>query len=461
MPHKRPVALLLCLFTLAFSLNLRVVEPASALAQADLTSNQATLDFPQAISFHASFTAPVEIKSATLQYGDQEETCGQVVAKAYPQITPGTTVTADWTWDMRQSGSLPPGAQIWWKWTFTDANDQEISTDQQTVTWLDQVHSWQTLSQGDVRLHWYENSQSFAQDLLTTAYNGLARVETDAGLSTDQPIDLYIYANNQDMKDAILYEPSWTGGEAFPEHNIVIIGIGPSDLGWGRRAIVHELTHVIVGHLTFTCLGGVPTWLNEGLAVYSEGDLEVASKTQLDDAIQSDTLLSVRSLSGNFSEVADKANLSYGESYSLVKFLLSTYGRDKMTALLLGLRDGETPDEALKAVYGFDVDGLEDAWRASVGAKPRPAGAQPTAIATPTFVPTIIPISGAAPAISPTPFNFPTPAPAPASPTAPPLSLTLMLILTCCVIGVVIGVLVVGFVVSREKRKGAADHENA
>jgi hypothetical protein len=459
--HRKPLLASMSVLLATFILSPAAGHPVLALRTADISNDQPTLDFPNTITFHVNITSPINITSVTLEYGDQEQTCGDVLAEAYPQITPGTTVGAAWAWDMRQSDSLPPGAQIWWRWRFTDANNQEIVTDQKTVTWLDSGHTWQTLNQGDIRLHWYQNSQSFAQDLLNTAYNGLARLEADAGLSTDQPIDLYIYANTQNMKDAILYEPAWTGGEAFPEHNIVIIGIGPSDLTWGRRAVVHELTHVLVGHLTFTCLGGVPTWLNEGLAVYSEGDLVPASQTQLDDAIHNDTLLSVRSLSGQFSEVADKANLSYSESYSIVKFLLKSYGRAKMTTLLLALRDGNTPDEALTTVYGFNIDGLEDAWRADVGAKPRPAGALPTAAATPTFVPTIVPISGGAPSFLPTPFQFPTPAPAAAPSSGPPLSLTLMLAFTCCGLGLVVGVIVIGFLVSRENRKRMTNEKGA
>ncbi len=455
--RRRSLALLICVLLSASA----VAKPALAAAGMDVANDQPTLDFPNSITFHVTISSAVNIASINLEYGDQEQTCGQVVAEAFPQITPSTTINASWTWDMRQSGSLPPGAQIWWRWHITDADNHETTTDQKTVTWLDASHNWQTLTQGDVHLHWYQSSQTFAQDLLNTAYSGLARVESDAGLSTDSPIDLYIYANNQDMKNAILYEPSWTGGEAFPEHNIVIIGIGPSDLSWGRRAVVHELTHVLVGHLTFSCLGIVPTWLNEGLAVYSEGDLDPTSQAQLQNAIQNDTLLSVRSLSGAFSEVASKANLSYSESYSLVKFLLETYGRSKMTTMLIDLRDGDTPDEGLQAVYSFDVDGLEDAWRTSIGAKPRPAAALPTAAATPTFVPTIPPISAKAPSILPTPFQFPTPAPASTSAASPPLSLTLMLGLTCCAMALVAGVFVVGFLVSREKRKRNLDEKSA
>ena len=37
--------------------------------------------------------------------------------------------------------------------------------------------------------------------------------------------------------------------------------------------LVHELAHLLVRELTFNCFGGLPTWLNEGLATYSEGSM--------------------------------------------------------------------------------------------------------------------------------------------------------------------------------------------
>ena len=429
---------------------------AAAAAAPEVSANQAVIQFPDTITFRISVSSPARITSLVLEYGDVEETCGQVVAKAYPQFTASSAVRADWVWDMRQSGSLPPGAQVWWRWRITDDTGAVTVSEEKTVTWLDSIHRWDSLQEGDIRLHWYGNSRDFAQQLLNAADSGLTRTERDAGLSNDRPIDLYIYPNNQDMQDAVLYEPGWTGGEAFASQNIVIIGIAPSEAAWGKSAEVHELTHVLVGHFTFTCLGEVPTWLNEGLAVYSEGALDPDSQAQLDEAVKSDTLLPVRSLSGGFSEVPSKAYLSYSESYSIVKFLIETQGRDKMTALLLSLRDGNTVDEALRGVYGFDVEGLEDAWRASIGAPARPVAPNPTALPTPTFVPTIVPISGVLPAVSPTALVYPTMATAQPPRTAPPLSLTLLLLCTCLALAVVLGVMVLGFVMAA-KRKEAQD----
>jgi hypothetical protein len=442
-----------------FFLLLLLLPTSNALASplASLSQNEATLDFPNAITFRATLQSDQPITNVTLEYGTQQLTCGQVIAKAFPQFTPAKTIKVEWTWDMRQSGSLPPGASIWWRWRYSNSAGSETISEEQTITWLDTNHNWQTLSEGKIRLHWYNQSESFARDLLTTAQKGLERNAAQAGLAPDAPIDLYIYASTDDMRQAVLYEPSWTGGMAFPEHNIVIIGISPADLDWGRNAIVHELTHVLVGHLTFSCLGDVPTWLNEGLAVFSEGDLDPYSQNQFDKAIQSNTLLSVRSLSGGFSEIADKANLSYSQSYSLVKFLIETYGQEKMTQLLIALRNGATVDEALRQTYGFDVDGLEDAWRTAIHAAPRAATPQPTIQPTPTWVPTIVPISGAPLAVTPTPYTIPTsssqnPIPTPA-PSGPPITLTLLLLAVCCVMGLLFGVIALGIFLNLQRNK--------
>ena len=432
------------------------------------TENEIVLNFPESAMFQAAFTSDADITSIVLEYGNEQQTCGEVIAKAFPQFVPGKTVEAEWTWEMRQSGSLPPGAQLWWRWRVTDANGQETVTETKTATWLDDIHNWQTMNQGEsesVRLHWYEGNQVFAADLANAAEEGLLFNETQSGLKAEAPIDIYIYASTDDLKDAILYEPSWTGGQAFPDQNIVILGISPSDMDWGRDAIVHELTHVLVGHLTFSCLGDVPTWLNEGLAVYSEGGLDPASERQLEDAIRDDTLLTVRSLSSGFSEVADKAYLSYSQSYSITKFLVETYGQEKMTSLLLSLRNGTTIDEALMDTYGFDVEGLDRAWREAIGAQPPSNSAQPTSQPTLTFVPTIVPVGGQVSSslqVTSTPVptssfgGEPTQTQTPVQ-TGPPLALTMILLGMCCAFLILIGVVVLGFVVRRQNRQGG-DH---
>jgi hypothetical protein len=431
-------------------------QTALAASRTAVTGNQVTFDFPNTATFAAVISADSDITSITLEYGNIQQTCGEVVAKAYPDFAPGKTVNVEWTWDMRQSGSLPPGATVWWRWVYTDAAGKESSTDIQTATWLDDIHDWQTLTSGDLRLHWYGNDKTFAQTMLDAGLEGLRRNKEQAGLVTDSPVDLYVYPNYDDMKDAILYEPSWTGGMAFSEFNIFIMGVSGSDAAWDKDTVIHELTHILVGHLTFSCLGDVPTWLNEGLAMYSEGELDSGAQSQLDQAISGDTLLTVRSLNGGFSELPDKANLSYSQSYSIVNFLVQTYGQDKLTELLTALRDAKTIDDALLEIYGFDSDGLEDAWRQSVGAAPRTVSAQATAMPTPTFVPTYVPVAGIPLAVTPTPYAIPTSSFTDSGSEDTGnnrtfIFLTIALVCICLVFLLILGVVILGFVVRSQK----------
>lgn len=453
---------ILTILILILTISLLPAQTVFAYPQADVTNDEAILSFPLTVTFSAKISSTANITSVVLEYGTEQLTCGEVVAKAFPQFTPGKSINVEWTWEMRQSGSLPPGATIWWHWRYTDETGKESVSDQKTVTWLDSEHSWKTVTADKLDLHYYSGDQTFALDLLNAAKSGLEFNRTKSGLTADSPIDIYIYADTSDLKDAILFEPSWTGGQAFPDNDIVILGISEDNLEWGRDAIVHELTHVLVGHLTFSCLGGVPTWLNEGLAVYSEGGLDPASQDQLDEAIKDDTLLTVRSLSSGFSEVASKAYLSYSQSYSIVKFLIETYGQDKMTSLLTSLRDGATIDNALIITYGFDVEGLDDAWRKGIDAAPRSVSVEPTAQPTPTHVPTIVPISGAplADLIStPTPIptssinQLPTTQPS-TNRNLPPIWLTVFLLGSCCILILLVGVVILGFVIRAQNRKG-------
>jgi Peptidase MA superfamily len=465
------ILVLLLLFSLA--------APVRAQSGTQVVSDAASLTFPESLLFQAEFKAGAQIDSVVLEYGSNRLTCGTVEAKAFPTVTPASDVKVEWTWEMRQSnltefGALPPGATVWWHWLVTDSSGAQFTSPTKTILWLDNTFSWQEITGGNINLHYYNGGISFGQQLHDAAVKALERLSQDVGVSANSPVDIYVYANQSDMLASILYAPAWVGGSAYAESNIVIIGIPPDQLDWGKSTEAHELTHVLVGHLTFTCLGEIPQWLNEGLAMYGEGGLQSDEQSQLDQARTVDTLPSLRSLSGNFSAEGTRATLSYAEAYSVVNFLIKTYGRDKMTALLLDLRDGQTADQALQAVYAFNVDGLDAAWRTSIGAQLPAGNALPTPLPTPTEVPTFVPI-GAAPVAAAGPTTRPTqvqpsatpgtdtPAPAPtetAAPTAkqPGLGSNITTILeiglVCLVILVVLAGLVIFILVRRQKRSG-------
>jgi hypothetical protein len=115
--------------------------------------------------------------------------------------------------------------------------------------------------------------------------------------------------------------------------------------------------------MTFNTYGDIPTWLNEGLSMYAEGELESIYQVELARAITNDSLISVPGLSSPFSAFTQQSYQSYAQSFSLVSFLINEYGQDSMSRLLGAFKQGASNDGAFLGVYGFNLDSLNSLWR--------------------------------------------------------------------------------------------------
>jgi len=359
---------------LILTLVLLAVFPLKTLAEDGITviSSDAQAQFPQAIIFTLEVEAATEIKDVDLQYRVSRSSLIPVSCRVDVDFVQGQTVTATWTWNMLETGGLPPGAEVEYWWLIEDADGQRTETSPASVKFDDLRYDWNSLASGGITLFWYEGDFSFAQELLDAAHEALGRLADDIGVSLEQPARLYIYANSLDLQGALVYPQEWTGGIAFFDYGIIAIGISLGDLEWGKRAIAHELGHLVVHQAVFGPYGELPTWLDEGLAMDAEGKLRSDLQKKLDKAVTNDTLFSVRSISSSFPTDPDEAALCYAESYSVVQFLLDNYGRHKILELLNVFHDGSTYDDALIEVYGFDTDGLNTAWREGLGLGPQP-----------------------------------------------------------------------------------------
>ncbi len=350
-----------------------LLPPAPAVAATVQIRTQApTLAFPEELTLAARITPTDQIARVVIEYRVDQRTCGTVIARAFPKPDPAQPDTYRWTWEMRQSGSMPPGATIRYRWIVTLRDGTTVRSDQQTVLWRDEIHSWQSRTRGTLTVWWYSGDTAFADALLTAGTTTLTELEALTGTKSTTPIQMLIYPDTDALRAAILYEPSWIGGQAHTEKYIVIMGIAPADREWGARVTAHELAHVVIGDLTFSCIVTIPTWLNEGLAVYAEGGLDESGAADLRRAITTNRLLPVRALSGAFSADPGRADLSYSQSYSLVEYLIRTGGNAKIQQLLAALRDGVPIEPAMQRIYGFGIDAFDDRWRAAIGAPPRP-----------------------------------------------------------------------------------------
>lgn len=352
------LALILCLF---------LVLPAPVSVQAvdglAILDSSVEVDFPLKLNFSLSAQSDVDVTEIRLHYTVDRMSYAQVTSEVYLEFVPATTVEAAWSWDMRKTGGLPPGSSVAYWWTVEDAKGDQIETELTEVQVDDARYPWQSLTEGKVTLYWYEGDESFARELMNVAQQVLVRLAEDTGAELEKPVNIYIYASSQDLLGAMIFPQEWTGGVAYTRFGTIAIGIPPDSLDWGKRAMVHEFTHLVIHQMVFNPYNELPTWLDEGIAMYAEGPLEPMLLDLLHKAVAEDSLISVRSLASPFSAYAGESVLAYAQSHSIVEFLISNYGQSQMLELLSTFRQGSGYDEALLKVYGFDMDGLDSLWR--------------------------------------------------------------------------------------------------
>jgi len=354
------------IFALIVSLFLFILLPGLVQAQGGLKvlDSSAEVEFPLQLRFSLSASSDVNITDIRLQYAVDRESFAQVVSEAYINFTPDTSVDVEWSLDMRRVGGLPPESIVSYWWIVEDAGGDKLRTTPVKVHFDDTRYSWKSLTEGEVAIYWYRGEKSFAEELMLTAQEALVRLAEDTGARLKRPVKIYVYGDSGDLQGAMIFPKEWTGGVAYTEYGIIAIGIAPNDLGWGKGAVIHELTHLVIHQMTFNPYNDLPRWLDEGLAMYNEGLLNPGYAGLLKKAIAEDSIFTVRTLSSEFSVSGEQAALAYAQSYSLVEFLVTTYGSDKMFDLLTTFSEGRGYyDGALEEVYGFDRDGLNELWR--------------------------------------------------------------------------------------------------
>ncbi len=363
---------------------LLLVAPAWAQEGLEVRVNEYSYEFARSIEFHLVAEAPKPIKRVFLIYN-----LGQsgVTHKQAPDFTPGKSIEASWKWELGR-GALAPGTLIKYYWRLEAEDGTVFKTEPVSFRYEDNRFKWRSLQSGPVTIYWYKGTEDSARSLLKAAVEALDRLQEEMGIEFQGTANIYVYASRGEMKDAVpshsqvFDEATVTLGMVLSEDTIVVLGSASNV----EKIIAHELSHLVVGKAVENPLASpLPRWLDEGLAMYAEGELPPSNALALEQAIREDKLISVRSLSGYVGE-PEKVDLFYAEAYSIVEFLLKQYGKEKMREFLNQFASGATQEEALKKVYGLSIDELDARWRKYLREKARPTSPRPTPV-FPCFAP--------------------------------------------------------------------------
>ena len=348
------------------------IAPAHVSADSGITiiSNTAKAGFPNSVTISLEAQSAVDIVNISIECQVVRRSLVPEECRSIVGFKHSTHVTV---MEVLATGNIPPGTEIIYTWILQDASGAVVESAPATISYDDARYDWQNITSGQITLFWYEGNESFAQQLMTAAQDALIRLSDAFNASLQQTVKFYIYANSVDLRGALANPDTWTGGITLPAYSTIMLGIAEDNLDWGMRAVAHELGHLVVGQIVYSPFGTLPTWLSEGTAMNAEGNLTSSFQQSLGQAVSGNSLYSVRSIASSFPADTDEARLCYAESYSVVRFLTDNYDSAKLLALLDAFKQGSTDDEALKQVYGFDTDGLNERWRESLGLGPQPS----------------------------------------------------------------------------------------
>lgn len=305
-------------------------------------------------------------------------------------------------------GQSPPNSTIEYQFRVTAADGTRTYGPIGHVTVEDDRFAWQTLEQDLVRVHWYEGDQTFAQAAADVANGAIDRAAELLGSTLPEPVDLFIYATQNALLEAVSPARENIAGEAHSTIQTMFVWIGPNDdRTESDVTVAHELTHLVFNEATFNRYHEPPRWLNEGVAVYLSEGYSSYFRGLVEVAALTDELIPLQGIAGLF-PAGDDFALAYGESVSAVDYFVRTYSEETLWNLVRSYANGLSDDEAFTAATGGDVAAFNAAWMTSLDSEVRePFGPLP---APPGPIPSGWSVDGQPP-------------PASLSPESPPASL--------------------------------------
>lgn len=319
--------------------------------------NTAVPDFPNAVEFRAAFLGLRSPQRVELEFGvEPAHSCDG--GTVHLIRTPGQT-TAVWKWELAKGEAVPLGATIWWRWRVVDLDSSVHVSEIRRALWMDPQFEWRSYTRDELTIRWHGKEPEFGEnlvDFLEPQTERIGLIET-----VRRPTNVFVYENAFDAgPGALLIRDSVNPFRAF---NTIVSVIPEESQGDDLTALVHELAHLVVQDRGFNCFTGLPHWLDEGLATFSEGAMSNDMRFAYAQARLAEQFIPLRSLDSPFSSSPQEAALWHAQSYDLIEFLKDVFGWYGVGLLIDAFKDGRTVDEALRSSYSFGVDEIEALWR--------------------------------------------------------------------------------------------------
>ena len=276
------------------------------------------------------------------------------------------------------TGTALPNEVLRYHFRLTTRSGRVIDGPEGVVQVVDDRVTWRTLKGDVVRLHWHAGDEAFARRALRIAEDAIASTAKLLGVSETEPIDFFVYGDEDLFRSALPGTKEFVAGRAIAEIRTLFAIIQPSEIGsdWVQIVIPHELTHLVFDTATGNPYHVPPHWLNEGLAVYLSEGLTAADRRRLANAMERGTLLPLQAIDEGFPQAREELfYLGYAEGTSAIDFFIRRFGEPTLVELIRSYAAGVTDDDAFKTATGLDMAGFAAAWLDDIGAdQPRSHG---------------------------------------------------------------------------------------
>lgn len=342
-------------------------SPVAATVETLELESEVNVDFPVGLDIAADIVWDDEFGSAQVELlytvaGD--ETASLVFVPTDVMAADGTMPVAA-RLDL-QAQFVPSGVSIefWWR-VVDDAGALLAESTPERAEWFDTRWNWEERQTDQVRVHSYDHSPAFVQEMLDAAQATVSELEQRYVLPRSAPLDVWVYPSLDEFRGA--QQPNSResiAGASFPGYELIVAVVPEGSTAEIGRVILHEVSHQVLYQSTANPFTYPPLWFDEGLATHFQVGGTAGYLDTVIRALDEDALFDIGSLSSSFPYLPAQATLAYAASWSVVEYIEQTYGDAGISALIAAFATGAPYDEALVEALSVDGDTLNTDWRA-------------------------------------------------------------------------------------------------
>ena len=205
---------------------------------------------------------------------------------------------------------------------------------------------------------------ALARDVLRTLERHYSEIESELNFSPPESIGVILYT--QDAFSDITKAPAWAGALNDGRIRVPVQGLVAVDTELSR-VLKHELTHSFIAQKTRSaCIGlaascaiQAPTWIQEGLAQWMEGQRSGENGAVLLQIYNAGHAIPLSRLEGSWLHMnGDTARYAYGWALANIEYIVATGGMVDIERILDRIGAGMPTETALREVLHSDYNDL-------------------------------------------------------------------------------------------------------